>query len=67
MKWIMFAALWNTNPPQDSFKFITNTFSSSEACEEGIQVLYDAAFNKGIQAQAVCQSEQQLGLVRSYN
>jgi len=66
MKWIMILALWNTNPPQESFKFYTQTFASETACEEAIQDAYAAAFNRGVQAQAVCVSQSSLNLGSSY-
>ena len=64
MKWLLIAALWNTNPPQDSFKFFTETFESKEQCEAALQYLYAKAFDKGVQAQARCYSEQELKLLR---
>lgn len=64
MKWLLIAALWNTNPPQDSFKFFTETFTSKEQCEAALQYLYAKSFDKGIQAQARCYSEQELKLLR---
>ena len=66
MKWLLIAALWNTNPPQDSFKIYTEVFATKQACEDAVQELYTAAFNKGIQAQAACRSQTQLGLSPTY-
>jgi hypothetical protein len=66
MKWILIAALWNTNPPQDSFKFYTEAFATKQACEVAIQAFYAAAFNNGVQAQATCSSREQLGLGPTY-
>ena len=66
MKWLLIAALWNTNPPQDSFKFYTKAFATKQACELAVQELYAAAFNNGVQAQAACSSQAQLGLGPTY-
>ena len=66
MKWLLIATLWNTNPPQDSFKFYTAAFATRQACEDAVQELYAAAFNNGVQAQAVCRSKEQLGLGPTY-
>ena len=63
MKWLLIIALWNTNPPQDSFKFYTQPFASKQECEATLQMFYAKAFDKGIQAQAVCLSENQLKLI----
>jgi hypothetical protein len=62
MKWLLIATLWSTNPPQDSFKFYTEAFATKQACEIAVQELYAAAFNNGVQAQALCRSQAQLGL-----
>lgn len=62
MKWVLIAALWNTNPPQESFKFYTQPFATKQDCEVAAQELYAAAFNNGVQAQAICRSREQLGL-----
>lgn len=67
MKWVLILAIWNTTPPQDSFKFLTETYSSQEECQEAIQAAYAVIFNKGGQGQAVCMSEAQLGLTRSFS
>ena len=64
MKWLLIMAMWNTNPPQDSFKFITKPYATQAQCEDALQDAYAIAFNKGVQAQAICVSEQQLGLLR---
>ena len=63
MKWLLIAALWNTNPPEDSFKFYTEVHSSKQSCEAAVQNLYAAALDNGVQAQAVCSSEVQLKLL----
>ena len=67
MKWVLILALWNTNPPQDSFKFVTDVYDSQEECLEAVQASYSLAFDRGVQAQGVCVSEEGLGLVRSYS
>lgn len=67
MKWVLILALWNTNPPQDSFKFLTDTYSSQEECEQAIQAAYAVIFNKGAQGQAICMSEAQLKLQRPWS
>lgn len=64
MKWVMIVALWNTNPPQDSFSFYTEAFNSEVECLEAVQIVYAEAFNRGVQAQAICKSEVQLNLHR---
>ncbi len=64
MKWLLIIALWNTNPPQDSFKFYTEVYTSKQTCEDALQVFYAKAFDKGIQAQARCFSEEELKLLR---
>ena len=67
MKWLLIVALWNTNPPQDSFKFYTEVHVSKQRCEAALQQLYAAAFDKGIQAQAICASEAELKLINLKN
>lgn len=66
MKWVLIVALWNTTPPQDSFKFYTQAFASEQDCQIAAQQLYSMAFNKGIQAQAICKSRDSLGLGTVY-
>ena len=45
MKWLLIVALWNTNPPQDSFKFFTEVHTSNQRCEDRLQEIYAAAFD----------------------
>ena len=66
MKWVLILAMWNTNPPQDSFKFVTKPYATQTQCEDAIQSAYALAFNNGIQAQAICISEAQLGLIKNF-
>lgn len=61
MKWVLIAALWSTNPPQSSFKFYTESFATKQDCEVALQALYAAAFDSGVQAQAICKSRESLG------
>lgn len=61
MKWLLVAALWSTNPPQGNFRFYTEAFATKQECEEAVQALYAAAFDKGIHAQAMCKSRDALG------
>lgn len=66
MKWVLIAVLWNTTPPQDSMRFFHALYGAKGDCEAAIQALYSNAFNKGIQAQAVCVSDRELGLGPAY-
>lgn len=63
MKWLLIAALWNTNPPQDSFKFYTEAFDSRESCLLSAKALYLAARDEKIQVQVTCASEVDLKLL----
>ena len=62
MQWLLILALWNTNPPQDSFKFFTKPYENWADCQAELEQVYAASFNKGVQAQAVCVSKDDLGL-----
>ena len=67
MKWLLILAIWNTDPPQDSFKFYTQRHPSQESCEKAIEAVYKAASEHGASAQAFCASEAQLDLLQSYS
>jgi hypothetical protein len=62
MTWLLILAIWNTNPPQESFKFITESFETEADCKQAIQQSYAYLFNKGLQGQAICRSVEQLKL-----
>jgi hypothetical protein len=62
MTWLLILAMWNTNPPQQSFKFLTSSYKTQQECEAAIQDAYAALFNRGFQGQAICQSVDQLKL-----
>lgn len=66
MKWLLIAALWSTNPPQDDFKFYTKVFYSRADCEAAAQILYAAANEQDVQAKAACKSQTSLGLAPTY-
>jgi hypothetical protein len=62
MKWIMILALWNTDVPEDSFRFYTQTYASETSCIAAIRSVYAEATSLGIRAQGVCFSERDLGI-----